>query len=177
MHHSSQYPHFLLFPRHHLYADDTQLFLSFLPTHFDASLDRISSWMTANFITLNFSKTEFLLIGLSKQLVKINNSSLTPLTLLETSAFIFDEHLTFLTRFHLSPNLTITIFVSFAVSVYTSIPKQLPPSPLSLFTASLTTATLFIITCPNLRSPDSNRYRTLLLVVLSKLQNPVTSLP
>ena len=58
---------------HHLYADDTQPFLSFLPTHFDSSidhlhdtLDRISSWMTANLLTLNSSKTEFLLIGLSK---------------------------------------------------------------------------------------------------------------
>jgi len=69
---------------HHVYADDTQLFLSFLPTHFDSSidhlhnaLDRISSWMTANLLTVNSFKTEFLLIGLSKQLVKINNSSLT----------------------------------------------------------------------------------------------------
>ena len=62
---------------HHLYADDTELFLSFLPTHFDSSidhlrnaLDRISSWMTANLLTLNSSKTEFLFIGLSKQLPK-----------------------------------------------------------------------------------------------------------
>ena len=43
---------------HHLYADDTQLFLSFLPTHLDScidhlytALDRISSWMTANLLT------------------------------------------------------------------------------------------------------------------------------
>ena len=48
----------------------------------------------------------------------------------------------FLTRSHLSPNLAITIFASFAVSVHTLIPKQLPPSPLPLFTPSLTTATL-----------------------------------
>jgi len=69
---------------HHFYADDTQLFLSFLPTHLDSSidplhdaLDRISSWMTANLLTLYSSKTEFLLIGPSKQLAKINNSSFT----------------------------------------------------------------------------------------------------
>jgi len=49
----------------------------------------------------------------------------------------------FLTRSHLSPNLAVTISVSFAVSVHTSIPKQLPPSPLSLFTLSLTTATVY----------------------------------
>ena len=68
---------------HHLYADDTQLFLSFPPTHFDSNighlhnaLNQISSWMTANLLTLNSSKTEFLLTGLSKQLAKINNSSL-----------------------------------------------------------------------------------------------------
>ena len=45
----------------------------------------------------------------------------------------------FLTRSHLSPNFAITIFVSFAVYVYTSIRIQLPPSPLPLFTPSLTT--------------------------------------
>ena len=37
----------------------------------------MSSWMTANLLTLNSSKTEFLLIGLSKQLAKIHNSSLS----------------------------------------------------------------------------------------------------
>ena len=87
---------------HHLYADDTQLFLSFLPTHLDSSidhlydaLDRISSWMTANLLTLNSPKTEFLLIGLSKQLAKINNSSLTTTHAARNLGFIFDEHLTF----------------------------------------------------------------------------------
>jgi len=94
---------------YHINADDTQLFLSFLPAHFDSSidylynaLDRISSWMTGNLLILYSPKTEFLLIGLSKQLAKINNSLLTPL---ETSASYRDKHLTFLTRLHLSPNL------------------------------------------------------------------------
>ena len=79
-------------------ADDTQLFLSFLPTHFDSSidhlhnaLDQISSWMTANLLTLNSSKTEFLLIGLSKQLVKISNSSLAATHSARNLGFIFDE--------------------------------------------------------------------------------------
>jgi len=82
---------------HHLFADNTQLFLSFLPTHFDSSkvLDRISCWMTANLLTLNSSKTEFLLIGLSKQLAKINNSPLTTTHSARNLGFIFDEHLTF----------------------------------------------------------------------------------
>ena len=129
-------------------------------------------------LTLNSSKTEFLLIGLSKQLAKINNSSLTTTHSARNLGFIFDQHTSlFLTRSHLSPNLAITIFASFAVSVHTSIPKQLPSLPLPLFTPSLTTATLFITTCPSLRSPGSNRSRTLLHVLLSKLPNPVTSLP
>ena len=43
--------------------------------------------------------------------------------------------------------------------------------------ASSTTATLFITACPSLRSLGSNRSRTLLHMLLSKLPNPVTSLP
>ena len=72
-----------LFLNHHLYVDDTQLFLSFHPpdydssiTHLQNSLQQISSWMTANLLTPNSSKTEFLLTGLTKQLAKIHNSSL-----------------------------------------------------------------------------------------------------
>jgi len=51
--------------------------------------------MTANLLTPNSSKTEFLLIGLSKQLAKINNSSLTTTHSARNLGFIFDEHLTF----------------------------------------------------------------------------------
>jgi len=87
---------------HHLYADDTQLFISFLPTHLDSSidyvhntLDRIYTWMTANLLTLNSSNTEFLLIGLSKQLAKINKSSLTTTHSARNIGFIFDKPFTF----------------------------------------------------------------------------------
>ena len=48
--------------------------------------------MTANLLTLNSSKTEFLLIGLKQQLSKIHNSSPNSARNL---GFIFDEHLTF----------------------------------------------------------------------------------
>ena len=88
-----------------------------------------------------------------KTLVSVNNlpKSTTPrsppLTLLETLASYLMNTSLFLTRSHLSPNLAVTIFASFAVSVHTSIPKQLPPSPLPLFTPTLTIATLFITTC------------------------------
>jgi len=50
--------------------------------------------MTANLLTLNFSKTEFLLIGL-KQLSKIHDSFLTTTHSARNLGFIFDEHLTF----------------------------------------------------------------------------------
>ena len=87
---------------HQLYVDDTQLFVSFLPTNFDSSIDhlqnalnRISSCMTANLLTLNSCKTEFLLICLSKQLAKIHNSSLNTSHPTGNVGFIFDEHFTF----------------------------------------------------------------------------------
>ena len=83
--------------------------------------------------------------------------------LLETSASYLMNTSLFLTRSHLSPNLAITISVSFAVSVHTSIPKQPPPSPLPLFTPSSTNATLFITTCPSVRSLGFNGSRTLFI--------------
>ena len=45
---------------HHLYADDTQLFISFCPdsyhnaaSHLESVLQKISEWMSANLLTLN----------------------------------------------------------------------------------------------------------------------------
>jgi len=53
------------------------------------------SWMTANLLTFNSSKTKFLLIGLKNQLVKIHNSSLDTSHSARNLGFIFDKHLTF----------------------------------------------------------------------------------
>jgi len=50
--------------------------------------------MTANILTFNSSKTEFL-IGLKQQLSKIHDSSLTTTHSARNLGFIFDEHLTF----------------------------------------------------------------------------------
>ena len=70
---------------HHLYADDTQLFISFSSNKdkqflenislLENTIAEVSSWMSANLLMLNPSKTEFLLIGLPKQLPKIENPS------------------------------------------------------------------------------------------------------
>ena len=51
--------------------------------------------MTANLLTLNSSKTEFVLMGLSKQLAKIHNSSLNTTHSARNLGFMFDEHLIF----------------------------------------------------------------------------------
>ena len=64
-------------------------------THLQNALQQISTWMTANLLTLNCSKTEFLLIGLRKQIDKIHNSSLNTTHSARNVGFIFDEHLTF----------------------------------------------------------------------------------
>ena len=83
---------------------NTQLFLSFHPsdfqtsiTHLQNALKLITSWMTSNLLSLNSSKTEFLLIEFKLQLSKIHDSS----TSIDTTqsarnlGFIFDEHLSF----------------------------------------------------------------------------------
>ena len=51
--------------------------------------------MNANLLTLNSSKTEFLLIGLKNQLAKFHNSSLNTSHSDRDLEFIFDEHLIF----------------------------------------------------------------------------------
>ena len=70
---------------HLLYADDTQLLISFLPKNFSSAINnlqstitQISSWMSSNYLILNTSKTEFLLTGLPQQTSKIVNPSLSP---------------------------------------------------------------------------------------------------
>ena len=70
---------------HLLYADDTQLFISFVSKNFSSAINNfqstitlISSWISSNYPTLNPSKTEFLLIGLPQQTSKIVNLSLSP---------------------------------------------------------------------------------------------------
>ena len=62
--------------------------------HLQNALGRISSWMAAN-LTLNSSKTEFLLIGHSKQVAKIHSSSLNTTQSARHLGVIFDEHFTF----------------------------------------------------------------------------------
>ena len=50
--------------------------------------------MSANLLTVNSSKTEFLIIGLKHQLSEIDNSSLNTTHSARNLGFIFDENLT-----------------------------------------------------------------------------------
>ena len=72
--------------KYHLYAEDTQLYISFTPTNSALSLETLTttftdilSWMNLNKLLLNPSKTEFLLIGTKQQRLKF--SDLTSLSL------------------------------------------------------------------------------------------------
>ena len=95
---------------HHLYADDTQIFISLASkifttviTKLQDTISDISSWMTANLLYLNLSKTEFILIGLPQQISKISNLSRSlpsnhPITSTDSArnlGCIFDSSLTF----------------------------------------------------------------------------------
>jgi len=135
----------------------TQLFLSFRPSDFDSSvthiqnaLQHISSWMTANLLILNSSKTEFLLIGLQKQLTKIHNCSLIQLGSLVSSLTVISLSPS-PTKYHLSLSLVIITFVDFVVSAPISTSKLPVPLPHLLLTLSLITATLCITTFQNLK--------------------------
>ena len=96
--------------KYHLYADDTQLYISFTPSNTTSSLEILSntfsdilSWMNSNKLLLNPSKTEFLLIGTKQQQLKF--SQLATLSLgndiipVSSSArnlsFIFDSDMSF----------------------------------------------------------------------------------
>src|SRR6218665_2442438 len=98
---------------HHLYADDTQLFISSSPASFSTSIahllsvvNQISQWMLSNLLCLNPSKTEFIIIGLPAQIKKIPDSSIRLSNNSSSTTFIsdapvrnlgvsFDPHLSF----------------------------------------------------------------------------------
>jgi exonuclease III len=95
---------------HKLYADDTQLYISFLAAdfshniaHLEQTVSNVYNWMSSNFLSLNPSKTEFLVIGLPKQLEKLNLPTihlpndviLSPVHSARNLGVIFDSNLTF----------------------------------------------------------------------------------
>ena len=98
---------------HHLYADDTQLYISFSADNSESSFHRlqqclvsVQDWMTTNKLKLNPNKTEFLLIGHKRQRLKY--LSMFPVTLLGSEThpsktvrnlgIVFDENFNFRTH-------------------------------------------------------------------------------
>ena len=70
----------------YLYADDTQIYLSFRPSipfskyeciaRIKKCIEEIGIWMTQNLLKLNSDKTEFILFGTQQQLSKVDDISL-----------------------------------------------------------------------------------------------------
>jgi len=111
------------FVGHHIYADDNQLFISFVTSefstnisHLQATVDLVSQWMSSNLLTLNQSETEFLLIGLPAQLSTISDLSLlmpcntitAPTSSARNLGVIFDSTLLTTPLRTLSPHLSYT---------------------------------------------------------------------
>jgi len=92
----------------HLYADDTQLYISFTPhyhattlSHLSSTLDSVHSWLSSNRLIVNPTKTEYLLVGTDCQRVKVISSSvtfkgntLTPSPTVHNLGVTFDSNLT-----------------------------------------------------------------------------------
>jgi len=128
--------------------------------------------MTANLLTSNSSKTEFLLIGL-QQHSKIHNCSLNTTDSARNLGFIFDSHLTFSDQISsLSLSLVIITFVNFVVSAPILTSKLQVPLSHLLFTITLITATLCTTTFRNLKQIVFRLSRTLLSGFLISFQSP-----
>ena len=93
----------------HLYADDTQLYISFSSTDsakslscLSSTLDSVYAWLHSNRLSVNPSKTEYLLIGTPQQQHKILSTSITfsgitisPSSDVRNLGVIFDKNMSF----------------------------------------------------------------------------------
>jgi len=133
--------------------------------------------MTANILTLNSSKTKVLLIGLKNQLAKIHNSSLNTSHSARNLGFIFDKHLTF------SDQITaLSIACYYHIRQLCCIRPYLDSSTVCTIATSIIHSKLDYCNSLYYKLPKSQlslvqQIQSLLLVLLSKLPNPVISLP
>ncbi|XP_072018281.1 uncharacterized protein [Amphiura filiformis] len=94
----------------HVYADDTQLYISFDPripeachtalSKLELCITELSNWMTVNKLRLNHSKTEFFIAGTTQGLnklspveLKVGNERIKPSTSVRNLGMIFDDHM------------------------------------------------------------------------------------
>jgi Reverse transcriptase (RNA-dependent DNA polymerase) len=126
---------------HHVYADDTQLFLSFSAADFaynisllELTISNVYNWMSFNFLSLNYaSKIEFLLVGLLQQLSKLSN----PIIHLPDNVI--------LSPFHSARNLeVILIVISLSLNTFLMFPNH----AFIIFVTSDTFVLLLIIQQP-----------------------------
>jgi len=150
--------------RHHLHADDTQFFISFSPSDLlkaqsvlMQTIHAIFEWMMYNILSLNLSKTEFLLIGLPQQLAKLSqnsrilsdNTTISATTTARNLGIILDSNLSF--KQHIS-SLSKSCF--YHIRDLRRIPSTLDFDTARTIATSLvhsnwTTATRFTINPPN----------------------------
>jgi len=92
---------------YHFYADDTQLYISFNSSDsatslatLSSTLDSVHAWLTSNRLSVNPSKTEYLIIGTPQQRSKLTATSLSfqgaqlnPSDSTRNLGFIFDKDL------------------------------------------------------------------------------------
>ena len=95
---------------YHLYADDTQLYLTFKPNKngskeecihsLENCINQIRDWMCINLLKLNDGKTEFIILGTQQQLQKISHINirigedpLTPMDMVCNLGIFMDKYL------------------------------------------------------------------------------------
>jgi len=165
---------------HHLYADDTQLFLSFYPSDFHSQHQSLIKCSTTDLFLDDCPSSHSQLfwnwLDLSNNSLKYRTALSLPTHSASNLGFIFDEHVTF------SDQIT-----ALSKSSYYHI-RELPIPWLqnnqhhchlhsSVVVHSKRDYCNSIITFQTVNLTGSNRFKTLLLVVLLRLLNPLISLP